>query len=485
MASEEKQKLLRASVLTSSGQVISIILLFVSTAILARFVAPDVLGGFFIILAVSVFMETIVSLGLEPTLVKFLTSSNESEKNNIFSKLLTIRILTQVAISAFFILTVFFFEKEVGDWSDYKYVLLSLFNISSLRNFFNAALQANKQFKLLVLIQLSQTISKVLAYLIFGLMQSLDLFTLVLIENISIGMGFIFQIKSIKIKKTVKFHINKSDLRNFLSFAFPLYLNSFLHVFTSRINNFLIAYFVNLKEVANYEISRKIPDGLNRVTSSLTLTYYPFISDLISTGRTKEANDLLNRYLSYVFSLTAPVFLLFYLFRNEITVLFFGHTYQNVSFAILLLLVVYVFNFTSSLIGYTLVAAGKPDYSFSVNLLRSLISVSSSIPLIYLFGFMGAVYSLIISNILGIFISYLYLKKMFFQLYILRSLLPFSITFFIIFAIFLIQIFSPLSIFISLLIFIGYILVFSQKVEDFRIIYSRISSFLKEKYRIS
>ncbi|WP_407930459.1 polysaccharide biosynthesis C-terminal domain-containing protein [Ignavibacterium album] len=65
----------------------------------------------------------------------------------------------------------------------------------------------------------------------------------------------------------------------------------------------------------------------------------------------------------------------------------------------------------SSLMGYTLVAAGKPNYSFHTNLLRTVVGFVLSIPLIYLWGYMGAIYSLLSSSILGFFISKYYLEK--------------------------------------------------------------------------
>lgn len=411
MLKDIKKNLLKDSLITTTGQIISVVLLFLSTAIIARFLVPEDLGKFFIIISVSALIEIIISLGLEPTLVKSITTADNSDKKDIFNRLLSLRIITQLTISAIYLVTCLSLINLLNEWYEYRYFILLLFNFSSLRNFFNAELQANKKFKTLVLIQLIQTILKVFAYLILGSINELTVINLLLIELISIGSGFIIQLHYLIKYVEFNLYLDFNYAKKIFKFAMPLYLNSFLHVFHARMNNFLIASFVNLQDVANYEISRKIPDGFSRLSASLTLVYYPFISELLFQKRTDEAEHLLNKYLKTLFSLLAPVFFIFFIFKEKIILIAFSSKYIYVSFATFLLLVIFLFSFVSSLMGYTLVAAGKPNYSFYTNLLRTVLSFILSIPLIYFWGYMGAIYSLFTSSILGFYISKYYLEK--------------------------------------------------------------------------
>lgn len=411
MLKDIKKGLLKGSLITSIGQIISVALLFLSTAIIARFVDPEDLGKFFILLSISALLEIIVSLGLEPTLVNIITRADNSDKKDIFNRLLSLRIITQVSISLLYLITFYSIKNLLYEWYEYRYFIMLLFNLSSLRNFFNAELQANKKFKTLVLIQVIQTALKVFAYLILGSINGLTVINLLLIELFSIGSGFIIQLNHLTRNVALKFYLDFNYSKKIFVFALPLYFNSFLHVFQARMNNFLIASFVNLQAVANYEISRKIPDGFSRLSASLTLVYYPFISELLFQNRVNEAEFLLNKYLKTLFSLLAPVFFIFFVFKEEIILIAFSSKYIYVSFATFLLLVIFLFTFVSSLMGYTLVAAGKPNYSFHTNLLRTVVGFILSIPLIYLWGYMGAIYSLLSSSILGFFISKYYLEK--------------------------------------------------------------------------
>lgn len=471
MLKDVKKGILKGSILTSSGQGISVLLLFLSTAIVARFVTPQELGTFFIIISISALIEMLISLGFEPALIKFSSLADNSEKHNIFNKFLSLRILTQILFSLLYLSLFLIIKDIIKDWYDFKYFLLVIFNLSSLRNFFNADLQSSKEFKLLALVQITQTFSKVIAYLTLGLSHNLDIYNLLLIEIFSIGLGFLVQLKNLMSKKIFNFNFNIKDLREIITFSFPLYLNSFLQVFVSRVNNFLILFLVNIQNVANYEISKKIPDGFYRLSSSLTLVYYPYVSDLLSDNKIKESEFLLNRYLKLLVIVSMPIFAIFYLFRNEIVIIVFSSKYVDTSFAVFLFMIVFIFNFSSSLMGYTLVASGAPKYSFIVNSMKTGISLMLSIPLIYFFGFIGAIYSLMIANIVSFLINKYYLRRVKLKLYLKDIFSPF--VFLIIFICFVSFIDLIVTRSIAISIFIGII---------FLIIYTYLENEFKQKF---
>lgn len=411
MLKDIKTGLLKGSLITSVGQIISVALLFLSTAIIARFVHPEELGKFFIVLSVSALMEVIISFGLEPTLVRVIATADSIDKKEIFNKLLFIRIISLLIISLLFIFIFYLLRNAFLEWYHYGYYIVCLFNVSSLRNFFNAELQANKNFKSLISVQIFQTTAKVFSYIILGFNKQLTLNILLLIEIFSLAIGFIIQLNHLKKNIDIKLNLDLKFSKQIFLFALPLYFNSFLHVFQARINNFLIAAFSNLHQVANYEIARKIPDGFSRLSASLTLVYYPFISELLYQNRYNETEFLLTKYLKALFSILSPIIFIFFIFKEEIILIIFSSSYIHVSFATFLLLIIYLFSFVSSLMGYTLVAAGKPSYSFNVNLIRTVIGFILSMPLIYFGGYIGAVYSLLLSNILSFIISHYYLQK--------------------------------------------------------------------------
>lgn len=411
MLNEIKKGIVKGSFYTSLGQLISITFLFISTAILARFIPSKDLGLFFILLSISALLEMFTSIGLEPTLIKFQSQINIAEKDIVFYRLLTLRIYTQLIISAFYLIIILLLGNVIEeDWFLYNYYILILFNLSSIRNFLNAYLQSNKLFKSLTFVQLVQTLSKVLAYLFFTIFGSLSISNLMAIEIGSILISFIFQMNIFSNKIKI-YPLNFEYIKKTISFSIPLYLNNFLHVFSARMNNFIIAYFTGLSSVASYEISRKIPDAFNRLSSSLTLVYYPYIAELLSKKNLELAENILNSYLRFLFLLYTPGLVIFYLFKEDIIYIIFSANYTNISLGVFILLIAYIFSFTSSIMGYTLVATGNSIFSFRINLTRTIMSLLFSIPLIYFYGYMGAIYSLLLSNIYSFSLSIIYLKR--------------------------------------------------------------------------
>lgn len=406
-----KKKIIKGSFYTSFGQIISIIFLFATTALLARYISKNDLGLFFILLTVSGFLEMLAALGLEPALVKFQSEIKASDKLHSFNKLFALRILTQIVISLFFFITTILLETTIEEqWFSYNYYIIILFNLNSLRNFFNAQLQSDKLFKSLAFIQFTQSILKILSYSFILLFSSFNISNLILVEIISVLLTFVLQLNYLK--SSIHFYQLKiKDIKEIMSFSFPLYLNNFLNFFSGRLNNIIIAFFAGLPSVANYELARKIPDASYRLTSSLTLVYYPYISDLMSSKQYDLANDLLSYYIKYLYMGALPLLIIFYLLKEYIIQLIFSQSYYDISFSVFLLLITYLLSFTSSIMGYTLVASGNSKFSFQVNFTRTIISLILSIPFIYLWNYKGAIYSILISNILGLSLSIVFLKK--------------------------------------------------------------------------
>lgn len=457
-----RKGIIKGSFYTSFGQIISIFLLFISTALLARFIDPKNLGLFYFLISISALLEMIVSFGLEPALVKFQSDATKENRINVFNIVFTFRVASQIIVTLFLVFIYIVLKFWVNeDWLAYSFYILMLFNFLSIRNFFNAYLQSKKLFRPLMLVHLIQPILKVFLYLLFA---SLSLLTISILFYIEIGGAVLTTLLQIRyVKGIIRIELVNFDfVKRILSFSFPLYLNNFVNVFSTRINTFFIASFAGFTDVANYEISKKIPDAFNRLVSSLTLVYYPYISDLFGAKKVKAAENILNNYLKFLFTLSIPILLIFFIFSDEITVLAFSYSYKEISSSIFLLLTTYLFSLTNSVMGYTLVASGNPNLSFKINLTRSIISISISIPLIIIYGYKGAIYSILLSNIMGFYLSIAFLRnaKIIVEKFILLKFLSIgtALVFFIVLLDNFINRTILFSIILSAILLIGFIL---------------------------
>lgn len=412
MLKDIKANLLRGSLITSLGQIISVLLLLLSTVILTRNLEAETLGQFFLIIAIWMLIEMIGGLGLEPALVKLLSNQISSNNNKILNEFFVIRLISLIIISVFFYIFSLFLNHQNEIWINYIFYIILIFIFNSLRNFFNAYLQALKLFKVLTIIQNIPVIVKVISYIFLIKFHKIDLELLLQVELFSVITSFILQRILIgKISLRI-FLPNKQDLKEIFFLALHLYFNNLLGVFSNRINSIIIASFINYTQVAYYEISRKIPDGFSRLSSSLTMVYYPYAAQLFSENKFNEVEKILNTYFKKIIIFISPVIYILFIFKDPIITILFSSKYSKVSLSMIILFISYLFSLIHSMIGYSLVAGNKANYSFYNNFIRTILNfLLTIIFIVILKSYMGAILSSFISGIIGLFIGTLYLSR--------------------------------------------------------------------------
>ncbi len=219
-----KKKFLKGSLSVTVGQLFGIIANFVSIMILTRHILKEDFGSFTLILAICVLLQLVGGLGLDATLIQFLNTRKDEPKDVIFMKLLTIRVLSLIFIAILFLIFNFFFLLIDSTIDAFIYQMIAIFILSSLRDFYNAQLQAYKEFKGYALIQVVASGSKLLLYLIGYFLNVLSLEFLIYTEIGTLFISFIVQQKISVIKYRFNFklsiHENKRNFSFFISFVF-------------------------------------------------------------------------------------------------------------------------------------------------------------------------------------------------------------------------------------------------------------------------
>lgn len=476
-----KKSIVKSTVITSFGQIISVLLLFIGSILIARFLPERELGTFFLLMTVWMFLQMLANFGLEATLIKYISSTQQNKKEEIFITLLTIRTISLITVSILYYLASRFFVIINPAINQYTIFIIIIFTLDSLRNFFNAELQGSKEFRSFIFVQVTQSTSKIILYIIGAIGGYLGVAYLLYVEIISIIISFIIQQYLTSITFRITYKIKFNEIKNIITFAFPLYLNNLLAVFSNRTNSIIIATFSNVINVAYYEVGKKIPDGLNRLSNSLTMVYYPYISQLLGEGKIENAKALLEKYIFSISLLGAPIILSVFFLRNEIMQVFFSSKYITSSLALSVFTLSFYFSLISGIIGYTFVAANKPALSFKINFFRTILSLSMSIILIPIWGFMGAVYSILLSSIVGWIVSFLSLKRISIQLSILKHLSPFLLSLpFILFSI--MEIFLKFRLLIVFFLIIIYLTLEFLLFKDLRVLFNYLFNKVKIKF---
>ena len=149
---------------------------FLSIMIITRQITKEEFGIFALIVVISNFLNIISGLGLEISLVKFISSAKDWERRSTFIPTLIIRITFIVVIS---ILIILFGNSLMSLLSftatDFLYVIITLFVLSNFRGLFYNLLQGMNLFKRYASVQIVISVLRVVLLLIIILINELTL----------------------------------------------------------------------------------------------------------------------------------------------------------------------------------------------------------------------------------------------------------------------------------------------------------------------
>ena len=457
---------LKGSAATSIGTVSSIFFHFLSIMIMTRHIPKEDFGIYILILVIVSIFNLLSALGLEISIVKFVSSAHNSEKKQFVIPIILMRAISLLAFIIIFYsighLIVPLFNERINQFIIYIPVM---FFLNSFRELFYNLIQGLKLFKKYALIQVLSAILRISLLLLILYLNALNLKHLIYIEIIISFQTLICQLSIIPLKDLLSFRQKKRTYQNIIKFSTPLYFNSMLGFLRERVNVFIVGALLNPVSVAYYDIATRIPDGLGKIFQSFIIVYFPNSSTLFSQGKKEEAQNLMNKSLGILSIGIAFIVLVSFIFRNEIILLIFSNEYLPSSMAFSLLMMNFYFRAISSIMGYSLVAAGHSSIPVKVNSVASVVNLICSITMIPIIGFIGAVYSLMVMNLVSQFIYYLYLLK--------SEIFPNVIVYLKVLFIFLITIglylsFQNESIWVKLIFLVFNLMLYWLFIEEFR-----------------
>jgi O-antigen/teichoic acid export membrane protein len=417
--------LLKGLFSTSLGGVATIGFHFLSIMLMTRYVPKDVLGAYFLAFAVVQVLGIISGLGLDLTLAKSVSGVDSHLQQDIVASIISVRFISIVAVGLIFYATGQFilpiFDARL---SECIVIMIPLFALTSYRDLFLSLMQGVQQFKEYAFVQVFSAATRVILLVAFH--DKLNLQNLLYIEIssqfVEVLQQFFF-LRDLLFNLTLK-NIKAEAVQSLTRFGVPLYSNNILTLIYDRSSTFLIGALLNPVSVAAFEIALKIPDGFMRLFNSFMVVYFPGLSNLFAKGDQNDAKKLMNN--SLVLLSTGIIFLVLvaFLFARDIVLLIFSEEYLEVSLAFALLMLNFYLRAISNILGYSLVAAGYSSAPVKANIVASTVNIISSLVLIRIFGYIGAVYSLLLMNITSQIIYGLLLNQVGLAPHLLEYLKP-------------------------------------------------------------
>jgi len=469
---------LKGSLFTSFGQFSTIVFHFLSIMIMTRYVPKNELGLYLLIIVVSILFQILSSLGLDLTLVKFVSSNGKDKKTtDVFIPILLLRTLQLVLVSSVFYLLsdsiLPLFDERI---KRFVFYIIIIFSLGSFRDLFFYLLQGLNLFKKYAIAQVLSAATKFLLILLFQKVNNLTVETLLFIDISSYSLTIMVQVIFTPFSEIRHFELNRETLRLIFYFGIPLYFNNILAVINDRVNTFIVAAFMNTASIANFEIAKKIPEAFARMFQSFMVVYFPNLSDLFSQKKNIDAQKLMNNSLSFfsvgILSLVTVAFL----FQVEIMNLVFSEEYLTAALAFALLMLNLYLRTISNIMGYSLVSAGYSSAPVKINSVTSVTSILGGLIMVPEFGFIGAVYAILIMDFVSLVITQVFLFKYNIRTEVINFLKPFFIFVFLILVYYLV---SFENIFIKIVLLIIYFTLCWICIKDFRRVISLTITYIQ------
>jgi O-antigen/teichoic acid export membrane protein len=283
-------------------------------------------------------------------------------------------------------------------------------------------------FKKYASVQIITSVLRVALLLVIILINELTLKNVLLVEIVAVTCTVLLQLTLIPYKEVFHWDVNFKNIKKILKFSIPLYFSGISYFVQTQLNIFIIGAYLTPVSIANYDVAGKIPQASAKGFQSFIIVFFPNLSRLLSMGERDAALTLINKSL-LTFSIIINLLLLIsFLFNKEIILLLFSDKYLDSSLAFSFMMVAFYLSSMSNIMGYSLVSAGRPSITLKVNIAAGAINLTGAFLMVPLWGFMGAVYSILLTSLSSLIFHYLYLTKYDMRIELISFIKPTLIT---------------------------------------------------------
>lgn len=385
---------------------------FISSIFLPRFLSKDDFGLLAYVDNIMGYILLINGLGIVNATIRFVPNEKSDEdKMGIFITTIIIGLIFDIILLGILVIGLFTLPINLGESKE----LLSLMILIPPLTFifediqlFLRALFKNKAYSILSFIY---TIMMVVLQITFALMFYLNGVIIAryiaLILSISTGSFIIYKI--INVKKLVK--PNNRIIKELLKYSIIVMIGNSLSMVIQLNELTIISYFVKDQlKIADYKVSTYIFSITYFLTQSILLFAYPYF---VKNKENKEWLDSnYNKLFKYNMLAMIPIHLLLLLFSKLFITILFGSEYLTALTTLRVLIIAsFIQNSFRSVPGNILTGIGYEKYNFYVNIIVTLLHFIVDIVIIYLYGYEGAGYALIITYMFSGILLHLKVKR--------------------------------------------------------------------------
>lgn len=377
------------------GQTSFTLLSFLLTFVIARFFGAELFGKYTYIVTMVMFLSTFVKVGMDSSLIYFITKDGIKYISLSFFISLILSIVVSLA------------TLLISDNPDLKKVIFLVF-IIACQDIFLGVYSAYAKIKNYFIIKSFLAVGfQVILVVISYYFLNPSLFVLLSGFAISnIVSLFVFTISNKRKFKKINFS------KEFVKYSIPMMFTSMMGVLMNRIDIIMLGNMGSMNEVGVYRVVVQIATITSLIMSVFNIAFAPKIAQLYNQNNITELKRIYIRSTRILFLLGICTLALIFLFSQTFLRLF-GEEYVFASETLLIRSIGQFFTIAVGSVGFLLSMIGKVNLQLYRITIAALLNICLNYILINKYGINGAaiasMFALFISSITG----YLFVKKEF------------------------------------------------------------------------
>jgi len=407
----------RGSLFLFLGQLSSTIFMAFASVLIAIFLGPEEYGVYTIVFVAPSLLIAISDMGVSPALTRFSAYYHIKGEDRKITNLIKTGILFKLAFSIIISLSMVLLAEEVATKVLGRPGIGSLICITSLYLIGQAVLDSINS----IFVGLDKTEIRSLLENIQAVVKAVVSPLLIILglgvagAILGAGLGFLLAASigiSILLLRTcpaLERNSSRSESVNFfqglkkmLSYGMPIYFSALIGTVIVQYPILLLTFFTSNREIGNYAIVMNFSVLMNILTYPITASLFPAFSKLDIAKHRNKIEKMFKFAVKYASLIITPASLSLAVLSRDVVYMLFGSQYETAPSYLTL----YTLSFLCVGLGLLVIGAlidgqGYTKTSLKITIVNLGISVPLALLLTPLYGVLGLIVSIIISQLIA------------------------------------------------------------------------------------
>lgn len=389
------------SAITFLSQILTFILGFATSIILARALGPKGKGMYTLIILIPIVMSKLGSLGIEAANVYFTGSKKYKIEDIVSNSLLSSILLGSILLLLFFtiyrlsILQNFLKSNQLNDIYLWFAVLAVPFLL--LSGYLIGIFLGKEEIIIYNKINILQTVFNLILIVILLLIFKQGIFGVIIAYLLTSIFIALLVISFIKKYTKINISYNRKLFKDTIYYGIKVYFSNLTTFINYRLDIFLVAFFLGSIEVGYYSIAVGIAEKIWMLPGSIATILFSRVSSI----KDVEADNLTPRVARHTFFIILIISLILAVLAKPLIEILFGDAFLPSVMPLLILLPGIIALSFPKILTADLAGRGKPKYSLYASVISLGVNIPLNLWLIPRWGISGAAFASSVAYIIG------------------------------------------------------------------------------------